>query len=147
MTTKQTTIKDMSDITAKYRKPTETSLQGYNLGINQIIKAIPSLKADKDSHKQTLSTLDKELISGSSIAPLYRLDGVKTKLRLTDEQVQAIIAEYEKPTAKQLQAKVLKLEKEKKILVTKLEETTKEIKAKIKAKDDEIKQLQASFWA
>ena len=87
------------------------------------------------------------LISGSSIAPLYRLDGVKTKLRLTDEQVQAIIAEYEKPTAKQLQAKVLKLEKEKKILVTKLEETTKEIKAKIKAKDDEIKQLQASFWA
>lgn len=125
---------------------TENILQGYKVGINQIIKSIPSLKANKDSHKQTLATLDTEFISGSSIAPLYRLDAVRTKLNLTDEQIEAIITEYTKPTAKQLKSKVLKAEKEKEILSKKLEEITKEIKAKIKAKEDEIKKLQASFW-
>ena len=146
MITKPKNIKDMSDITAKYSTPIETKLDGYKVGINQIIKAVPSLKENKDSHKTSLSTLEPEFISGSSIAPLYRLDGVKSKLRLTDQQVQAIIAEYDKPSAKQLKAKVSKLDKEKAALIKKLEDTTKELKAKIKVKEDEIKKLQASFW-
>jgi hypothetical protein len=121
-------------------------LTKYKLGINQIINAIPSYKENKSSLKDTLSTIDGEQLSGSSIAPLYRLDAVKTKLNLSEEQVSSIIELLDKPTLKQVQTKVKALIKKKSTLEEKFTKVKNDHRDALALLDKEIKELQDSVW-
>lgn len=121
-------------------------LTKYKLGINQIINAIPTYKDDKNNLKVTLATIEGEQLSGSRIAPLYRLDAVKTKLNLTPEQVQAIILLLDKPTLKQVQSKVKSLMNKRNILEDKFLKVKNNYRETLALLDKEIKELQESVW-
>lgn len=89
------------------------------VGINQIIKAISTLKkkeekeAEKVSIKSKLNGINAEFIKGSAIAPLYRLDKVRNALDLRVDQVHSIYVLANTRSATSVQNEIKKLRKQK----------------------------------
>ena len=89
------------------------------VGINQIIKAISTLKnkeekeAEKASIKSKLNGINAEFIKGSAIAPLYRLDKVRNALDLRVDQVHSIYVLANTRSATSVQNEIKKLRKQK----------------------------------
>ena len=78
------------------------------VGINQIIKAISTLKkkeekeAEKVDIKTKLQRINTDFIKGSAIAPLYRLDKVRNALDLRVDQVHSIYELAKKSATRQV---------------------------------------------
>jgi SUMO ligase MMS21 Smc5/6 complex component len=115
-------------------KLTDKQLSETHIGVNQIINATSTLKkkAEKDAEKAEiktkLATINTEFVKGSTIAPLYRLDKVKTALNLTIDKVDAIYALANTRSRDAIVKEVAKLEKK---------------KADI---EQRIKDLKSGFW-
>ena len=89
------------------------------VGINQIIKAISTLKkkeekeAEKVDIKTKLQRINTDFIKGSAIAPLYRLDKVRNALDLRVDQVHSIYELANTRSATSIQNEIKKLRKQK----------------------------------
>ena len=119
---------------------TTEQVESTFVGINQIIKAIDSLKTkeEKKSEKEEgkdikaeiktkLESINKDFIKGSSIAPLYRLDKVKKALNLTLEQVDSIYDLANTRSATSIKNAIKKLEEQK----TQIDKRIKKLKAEL----------------
>lgn len=99
---------------------TTEQVESTFVGINQIIKAISTLKkkeekeAEKVHIKTNLERINPDFIKGSAIAPLYRLDKVKKALNLTLEQVDSIYDIANTRSATSIKNAIKKLEEQKK---------------------------------
>ena len=93
---------------------TTEQVESTFVGINQIIKAISTLKkkeekeAEKVHIKTNLERINPDFIKGSAIAPLYRLDKVKKALNLTLDQVDSIYNLANKRSATSIQNEIEK---------------------------------------
>ena len=103
------------------------------VGINQIIKAISTLKkkeekeAEKADIKTNLERINPDFIKGSAIAPLYRLDKVKKALNLTLAQVDSIYDLANTRSATSIKNAIKKLEEQK----TQIDKRIKKLKAEL----------------
>ena len=106
------------------------------VGINQIIKAISTIKkkdekeAEKLEIKTKLQGINADFVKGSAIAPLYRLDKVKKALNLTLDQVDSIYNLANKRSATSIQNEIEKLRKQKDQIDTKIKLLEKELLGK-----------------
>lgn len=112
---------------------TNQQLESTFVGVNQIIKAISSLKkkeekeAEKAEIKTKLQTINKDFVKGSNIAPLYRLDKVKTTLNLTIDKVDSIYDVANTRSATAIKNEIKKLDKQR----TELDKRIKELRAEL----------------
>lgn len=115
---------------------TTEQVESTFVGINQIIKAISTLKkkeekeAEKADIKTNLERINPDFIKGSAIAPLYRLDKVKKALNLTLDQVDLIYNLANKRSATSIQNEIEKLRKQKDKIDTKIKSLEKELLGK-----------------
>lgn len=101
-------------------KLTNEQLESTFVGINQIIKAISTLKkkddkeAEKAEFKNKLQGISTDFIKGKvEVAPLYRLDKVKTTLNLTLDKVDSIYNLATARSATSIKNEIKKLEQQK----------------------------------
>ena len=112
---------------------TTEQVESTFVGINQIIKAISTLKkkeekeAEKADIKTNLERINPDFIKGSAIAPLYRLDKVKKALNLTLEQVDSIYNVSNTRSATSIKNEIKKLEQQK----TQIDKRIKKLKAEL----------------
>ena len=98
---------------------TTEQVESTFVGINQIIKAISTLKrkeekeAEKADIKTNLERINRDFVKGSAIAPLYRLDKVKTALNLTLDKVDSIYDLANTRSATSIKNEIKKLEQQK----------------------------------
>ena len=118
-------------------KLTNEQLESTFVGVNQIIKAISTLKkkeekeAEKADIKSKLARIDDEFIKGKKeVAPLYRLDKVKTALNLTLTQVDSIYTVANKRSATSIQKEIEKLRGQKETIDSRIKELEKELLGK-----------------
>jgi chaperonin cofactor prefoldin len=103
------------------------------VGINQIIKAISTLKkkeekeAEKADIKTNLERINPDFIKGSAIAPLYRRDTVKKALNLTLAQVDSIYDLANTRSASAIKNEIKKLEQQKKDINERIKTLTAEL--------------------
>jgi benzoyl-CoA reductase/2-hydroxyglutaryl-CoA dehydratase subunit BcrC/BadD/HgdB len=107
------------------------------IGVNQIIKAISTLKkkAEKDAEKAEIKTkldsISDDFIKGhKDVAPLYRLDKVKTALNLSLDKVDSIYTIANKRSAISVQKEIEKLRKQKETIESRIKELEKELLGK-----------------
>ena len=108
-------------------------LESTFVGINQIIKAISTLKkkeekeAEKADIKAKLDGINKDFVKGSSIAQRYRLDKVKTALNLKLAQVDSIYDLANTRSASAIKNEIKKLEQQKKDINERIKTLTAEL--------------------
>ena len=106
------------------------------VGINQIIKAISTLKkkeekeAEKASIKSKLNGINAEFIKGSAIAPLYSLDKVRNALDLRVDQVHSIYELANTRSATSIQNEIKKLRKQKEAIDKSIKELENQLLGK-----------------
>lgn len=114
-------------------KLTTKQLESTFVGINQIIKAISTLKkkdekeAEKTDIKTKLQGINTDFVKGSTIAPLYRLDKVKTALNLTLDKVDSIHKLATARSATSIKNEIKKLEQQK----AEIDKRIKQLKAEL----------------
>ncbi len=116
---------------------TTQQIESTFIGVNQIINATSTLKkkAEKDAEKAEIKTrlasISDDFIKGNkNVAPLYRLDKVKTVLNLTSDKVDSIYTIANKRSAISVQKEIEKLRKQKETIESRIKELEKELLGK-----------------
>lgn len=116
---------------------TTQQIESTFIGVNQIINATSTLKkkAEKDAEKADIKTklasIGDDFIKGNKdVAPLYRLDKVKTALNLTLDKVDSIYTIAKKRSAISVQKEIEKLRKQKETIESRIKELEKELLGK-----------------